>query len=393
MAPWVPSAGYCSPVKIASLKGPLATQSLGVDGKTVHSQTIEGLRGYAVLAVLIYHFFPSILPGGFIGVDVFFTVSGYLVVGSLANKIVAGQKISIFSFWSSRIARVAPIAFIVLSVSLAAGILRNPTSELLEFSEQIKFAVTFRANTYFSKNAVNYLGGDGAGSLVLHFWSLSIEEQVYIFVPLLGIIVAWILSRVSELKRLFSLQVLLGIIAVVSFVACLRNSAVAPSLAFFGLTSRVWQFSAGALVRLSFTKSLSLRLTLALGLSGVGMLLVSVFSFDEGTVYPGWAALLPTSATALLLSTVKGHGGRFMAQRIAKWFGRISYSLYMWHWPILKLFGSAGRINRLVLMVLSIVTARMSWQFLESPSREYLKSRQVRGVKSSGRCMIRHDCR
>jgi peptidoglycan/LPS O-acetylase OafA/YrhL len=379
-------SSYCVRVFASAPKQLLGTDVAGPRYaiETAHSRTIEGLRGFSVLAVLFYHFFPSALPGGFIGVDVFFVVSGYLVVGSIAQKVIRGEKLSIVSFWSARIARVAPVAICVLVFVLVVVATSSPTDELQTLSNQLRFAATFRANVFFGNNSVNYLGGDASKSFVLHFWSLAIEEQIYVLVPVLGILLGAIWRKIVPGKREGSMKLFLLALTLLSFGWCLRTTAVAPPLAFFGLLPRVWQFSLGALVRIGFTKPMSWKWAKSLGVAGALLIAVSLGLFSPATAYPGSAALAPTCGTGLLLLVSKFHDGKFAAQAVPRWFGRLSYSLYMWHWPMLKLFAPAGRLERLLVGLFAILIARLSLQYLENPSRNYLKAHRFVGIAGLG---------
>ena len=296
---------------------------------------IQGLRAIAVMLVLLYHSGVSALSGGFVGVDVFFVISGFLITTHLLESLARDGRIRFGAFYAKRARRILPAALLVaLLTTLAAWIWMSP----LLMQDVLRGAAAtalYVPNYLFAQEGTNYLA-ESTPSVFQHYWSLGIEEQFYLFWPLLLAAGFWLL-RGSE-RRL-----MLGAAALTagSFLACVLLMGISQPWTFFSLPTRAWELGAGALVAFglrSGARWLRAERTGLLAWAGLAGLALVVVTFDEGTAFPGWAAALPVLATAALL--IGGAApGRFHATGVLglapmQFLGAISYSLYLVHWPL-----------------------------------------------------------
>lgn len=332
---------------------------------------MDGLRAIAVLAVVFYHTQLG-CPGGFVGVDVFFVISGYLITRILEKDLLAGR-FSVIKFYQRRIRRIFPALFVVIFTTGAIGLRFLPPDELKDLGKCIVAASAFASNILFFRRS-GYFDHSSLIQPLLHTWTLSIEEQFYIFWP-------WFLALLqipSLRRRKFPIVLLLvaGSLGLSSFWVSNK-----PLAAFYLLPSRAFELAIGALLSISpvprILQRLPRRLADVASLAGFAMILAAIFLYGEHVGFPGVAALLPTLGAALVIGS--GEGGPTIAGRILSlgpfvWIGLISYSLYLWHWPILVFarlffFGELGRIGSVFCVVLSIVVAWFSWWLIESPFR------------------------
>jgi peptidoglycan/LPS O-acetylase OafA/YrhL len=346
---------------------------------------IEGLRGVAVSLVVLFHAgllsgASTQLTGGFIGVDLFFVVSGYLITGLLMRERERNGRISFSRFYARRVRRIAPAAVVTLLITIPlaymlvnilgrSSAMEDAASAALSIAN-IRFAMTV---DYF--HPVNY-------SPFLHFWSLGVEEQFYLIWPALLAIVAWKLPRAGA-------AVTLVIVIVVSFAASLTITDTSPSTAFYLLPTRAWQLAAGGLLAVGAgsldklpdrIRGAGRQLLAFSGWAALAALITAAFAIDSLTTpYPGTAALIPTIAGVLLIASGPEPTGPGILLRLLpiRFLGKISYSLYLWHWPILILGGllvtgpleTLSPVQALALAGLSIPVAAASWFFVEEPFR------------------------
>ena len=352
---------------------------------------IEGLRGLAVLAVVIFHVGllsnNQMLSGGFIGVDLFFVISGFLITGLLLREQTIHGSINFPKFYARRVRRILPAALVVILVTLPLcawllPVLSQPetmldgTAAALSIAN-IRFALT---TDYF--NPVTY-------SPFLHFWSLGVEEQFYLVWPALIALFAWVTRRLWQ-RNSVGILGLLAFVIIASFGANLLITESAPAWAFYLLPTRAWQLALGGLLVLLVEKewvtTLLVRRPVQITLSLVGWLSLMTLIFEALTLnsaqtpYPGMAALLPTAAALGIIATgALPYGpGLFFRRLPLRFLGKISYSLYLWHWPTLILGGLfldgplaqfIGLDQAIGLAVLSVVLASASWAFIEEPAR------------------------
>lgn len=336
---------------------------------------VDGLRTVAVLPVLFFHAGIPGFAGGFVGVDVFFVISGFLITSILVRDIDGGR-FSILRFYERRFRRLLPALFAMMSaVTLIAGLLLSPGRMRLHGS-QVTAASLFSSNLYFTMKA-DYFAPAAEEQLLLHTWSLAVEEQFYLFFPL-------ILLFLGKRPRL-RIGVVASI-AVVSFAASAYLTPTHPTSSFFLLHTRAWELMIGSLLAVGILRPPRSRAerdgTASVGLAAI---LLAVGFYDGATPFPGYAAALPVLGTALVLHAGRDGsslGGRLLSLPLMVFIGKLSYSLYLWHWPVLLLTRSAmggGRLPvpvALVSLLLSGVLAWLSLRFVEDPLRHARATRR-----------------
>jgi len=334
-----------------------------------YRRDIDGLRAIAVIAVVLFHFGIPGFTGGFVGVDVFFVISGYLITSIIWNQRQAGR-FSFVDFWARRARRILPALFVMILAVLAVGWFLLAPKDYEELGRSVRYQVMFVSNILFMRQDGYF---DVASDLkpLLHTWSLAVEEQFYIVFPLLLTLLS---SRFKHWRlALFSLLLL-------SFGLSVWAVAHHPEKAFFLLPMRAWELLAGAM--LAVAPRSQWRLTSAgaqgVSLAGFGLILLAVFCYDRSTPFPGAAALLPTLGVVALI-WANGHRqtwvGALLASRVMVGLGLISYSWYLWHWPVF-VFASYASVDEpsvidvAGLILLSLVLGYLSWRFVETPFRE-----------------------
>ncbi|MES2170923.1 MAG: acyltransferase, partial [Actinomycetota bacterium] len=341
---------------------------------------IQTLRAIAVLAVLAYHLFPAQISGGFVGVDVFFAISGYLIIGHLLRGLQSRGRVGLADFWARRARRLLPASLLVLVASGVATVLLVPQVLWSEWFKELTASAAYVQNWLLSINAVDYLGADSGPSPSQHYWSLSVEEQLYIIWPLVLVIIVALAGRTRTRAINLTIGVVLVAATVASFIYSVWDVAVDPAAAYFVTPARAWEFGAGGLLAyfawLPGRGRLHLR-TAAVWL-GLAMILLSVLLYTAKTPFPGATALVPVIGT-LLVIWADQPGTRWsprvvLSIRPVIWIGDISYSLYLWHWPLIILIPAAtGRdlstLERFGIVLVSIVLAWFTKRFVEDPVR------------------------
>ncbi len=336
---------------------------------------IQGLRGIAVLLVLLFHASVPGFKGGFVGVDIFFVLSGYLITGNLLREIQANGRINFAEFYARRIRRLLPAAFLVLLVTLIVVAIWFPPLLLPGIALDISSAGLYVSNLDFAIRATDYFSTSTIPSPVLHFWSLGVEEQFYLFWPLL-IAVATIRRKNSAVKVF-----ILGVIVFVSSLTFAnwllpRNQP----WAFFSIPTRAWELILGAILASLAQTAAKLPRVIArvFGVVGLCMVLFSGLTQNDPLKFPGFAALTPTVGALLLLwagSISKlTFASKILAINPLQQLGKISYSLYLWHWPVLVIpqviAGNQLKLGeRILLALLSIALAALTEKFVERPFR------------------------
>lgn len=356
---------------------------------------IQGLRAIAVLLVVFYHA-GFHLPGGFIGVDVFFIISGFVITQMLRREYAEFGRISLKQFYKRRILRLYPALAIMVVVTLVVGI-----ALLSPFGTQGSAAVTGIAATFSVANfVIPFISGGyfqlGADTnAFLHTWSLSVEEQFYLVFPAL-IAVGIGLGRRRNLKDRVAMTAVIALGAV-SFVICLALSfgwedgttlaIKAQSLAFYSPISRAWEFAIGAVVAFAWSdiERLPAKLLQALGLVGASTLMIASFMIDATTIFPGVAATLPAMATAALIMSGANRtsiANTLLSRRALIWIGDRSYSWYLWHWPFIVLSTSLlpgrGWVAPAAALI-SLLPAMASYHYVEGAYRERFNRRTSTG--------------
>ena len=358
--------------------GPAAAILRGEPNRTLlHHATfrpdIEGLRGVSVIAVVLYHAFPTAVPGGFVGVDVFFVISGFLITQLLLRELEATGGIDLVEFWARRIRRILPAAtFVLCAVALIA--LCTPSIDGRLLGRHIIAAALFYYNWRQPAEGVDYLALDDRDNPLLHYWSLAVEEQFYLVWPVLLLALASFAAAKRDSRRVvFAITALL---AMMSFGIALHLTWSAPSFAFFGTTSRAWQLLAGALVAMAATRLPRAPASMLVAASGAA-LLASFYCISDATPYPGLAALVPTAAAATLLycGAHVTNATAWLAWPSLRLVGRVSFSWYLWHWPLIVLLGTTP-LGLCAAIALSFLAAVATYHLIEQPARVSLVLRQ-----------------
>jgi len=330
----------------------------------------------AVLAVLIYHIWPKILPGGYVGVDVFFVISGYLITGSLLKEFESTGRISIAGFYARRIRRLLPAAAVV-SLAVALFVPLFPRDQSADIANSIVASALYVQNWFLAAQAVDYLA-DGAKGPMNHFWSLSVEEQYYIVWPLILLPILYFARRAALTPRR-AFAWIVGLIGLGSLAYSVWLTPLNPGVAYFATTTRAWELAVGgALAVFQVRRAISQPIGAALGCAGLAGIIVACIAYDDRTSFPGYAALLPTLGAAAVIIASGVHSpwspGRILNLRPFQYFGDISYSLYLWHWPLIVLYSElTGRVIGLrggaVLFIVSGVLAHFSKIWVEDRFR------------------------
>lgn len=337
---------------------------------------IEGLRGISILLVLLFHAGLPWTPGGFVGVDVFFVISGFLITGKLWRESQQPGGLNITKFYAWRIRRLLPAALVAVSVITLVGLLLSAPLDRSELAADGAASALSLANMRFI-GSVDYFAATASPSPFLHFWSLSVEEQFYLVWPALILLLTW---RGGGLRRLIA-ALLIGVVA--SFALSLWLTDASPARAFYLLPTRVWQLGVGGLLALIGLVGTSQR---AGGVAWVGLaaIVVSGAALTADLPYPGLAALLPTVGAVALLYGGAAPGGpvRLLTTAPLRLLGKISYSLYLWHWPLLVLpimflERPLTGAEVVVSIAAAIGVSWLSWRFVEQPLRYGDRSRRA----------------
>ena len=335
-----------------------------------YRKDIDGLRALAVVPVVLFHAGISGFSGGFVGVDIFFVISGYLITSSLLGDLDKGNY-SIARFYERRIRRIIPALIFMVAVVAAAGAVMQLPADLAELGTSIVSTLLFASNISFWINSGDYFGVGSEFQPLLHTWSLSVEEQFYIVFPLaLAAIVRF--GRRSLLPLLFALALLasLGL----SIIGT-ENFKVAT---FYLLPTRAWELLAGSLLTVGlFTLPIGRWRAEGEGAIGLALILVPIFLYDSLPPSPGATAIPPVLGAFLVIHSGMGERstlvGRLLSHPVPRFIGLISYSLYLWHWPIIVLTRyyliELSLFDRFMIIVASFIAAVLSWRFIERPWR------------------------
>jgi peptidoglycan/LPS O-acetylase OafA/YrhL len=366
---------YRALLSAAGIGGGLTSMPPAIDA-TAHAKyrpDIDGLRAVAVLPVLFYHLGISLMPGGFVGVDVFFVISGYLITSLISAEIHQGTY-SITNFYVRRARRIFPALFFMCAVTALFVLLFCLPSDARRFSSALAAATLFGSNIYFYLTA-DYFAAAAETQPLLHTWSLAVEEQFYIFFPLILLVVRRYFGRQERL-----IMVALALLSLGISIWLVRTDQ--PG-AFYLLHSRAWELLLGGLLALGVFPAIRSRLLAgALGLIGLALIAGSVLLYRENMAFPGLAALAPCIGAALLIHTGKD-ASLLTARALSLWpvrfVGLISYSLYLWHWPVAVISRYVAfwngwdpdlKLHKLAVLALSFAAAILSWHFVERPFRQ-----------------------
>lgn len=347
---------------------------------------IEGLRAIAVVGVVLFHAAIPGITGGYVGVDVFFVISGFLITGLLWREVSGTGTVRLRSFYGARARRLLPASATVGVITMIVSILVLPPLRVPTVLYDGIASALYVGNYWFIIDNINYFSDLLTPSPFLHYWSLGVEEQFYlVWAPLL-LGTAWIIRRfrrdktraISSSRRPY--LIVLGLVTVVSFALSLVVTYVVPAAAFFSLATRAWQLALGGLVALTALhwQRLSPRVAAIGGWMGLGMIVLGCVWFTPATPFPGTAALLPSLGAVLVIgagcATPSQGAGQFLSTSPMRAVGRISYSWYLWHWPVLvlapEILGhSLGLAERVIAALLAAGLAWLTLRYLENPLR------------------------
>ena len=348
---------------------------------------IDGLRALAVLPVVFFNADIGPFSGGYVGVDVFFVISGFLITKILIDELNEGR-FSFARFYERRARRILPALFVMAALTVPAAWKWLPPSEMAKFSDSLLSVALFSSNMLFWRQSGYF---DTAAELkpLIHTWSLAVEEQFYILFPVL-------LMLIYRFGKRLLVPTLLSLL-VLSLVLAQATLHRHPSAAFFFLPTRGWELLLGALCTLHGQARTSASRSNLLGTAGIAMIAAAVFLFDRSTPVPGLLTLLPTLGAALILIYARPDNlaGMVLSNRIIAGVGLISYSTYLWHQPILvfqryAIVGPLEVHHKLMAVVLSLVLGYLSWRYIETPfrNRQQISRRWIAVTTAAGTLLI-----
>jgi peptidoglycan/LPS O-acetylase OafA/YrhL len=361
----------------------------GADRTTLFE--IQALRALAVTLVVAYHVWPQRLTGGFIGVDVFFVISGFLITAHLMREYELRGRLSLSQFWARRIRRLLPAAFVVLASCAVMVLVAFPAVLREEAIKQIAAASAYVLNWVLAFDAVDYLASGNSATLVQHFWTLSVEEQFYVGWPVLLVAVAWLLARLRKgptqpVSVHFFAWLALAVVAV-SFAYSVFLTWFSPAFSYFSTATRAWEFAAGALLAamvmikpqwLATVRGSVVGIRSGV-LTAVGVVTIcgAAWALSGALPFPGYLAALPVAGTILVIVGGMPSSRAMSAlirMRPVQFVGDVSYSLYLWHWPALVTFVTLGgrpptTPEGFVIVALSLALAAATKYLVEDPAR------------------------
>ncbi|GGF12948.1 acyltransferase family protein [Subtercola lobariae] len=350
---------------------------------------IQGLRAIAILLVVIDHMNVVVFSGGFIGVDVFFVISGFLITSHLLSQLRQTGTIRFADFYARRMRRILPASFFVLIVTTVASFIFMPPLVRSSIVQGAIATALYVPNMLLAALGTDYQA-ETAPSPFQHYWSLGVEEQFYLFWP----IILFVLWRVLRNSRR-GLAIAVALLALISFILCIVILGRSQPYAFFSLPTRAWEFAIGGLVGIAsstgrvFGKNSAIAA--ALGWAGIAVLVVTGLVFTDTTLYPGFPSLLPVLSTALVIfvgTNTQSFGPEAgLRWRPLQYIGKISYSLYLWHFPLLVIPQAAVGLDhplpvwvKVVLMVVAVGLADLTYRFIEEPFR---KNKRITSIRPS----------
>ncbi|WP_051766270.1 acyltransferase family protein [Saccharothrix syringae] len=356
---------------------PAAAATPARPGGSTARGDIQGLRALAVALVVCYHLRPDWLTGGFVGVDVFFVISGFLIIGTLTGEARRTGRVRLLAFYARRVRRLLPAATVVLVATTAAALALFPLSRQSDVLREVVFSALNAQNWLLAVLSNDY-GHAGVGaSPVQHFWSLAVEEQFYLVIPLVLLGACALAARRGGRPARYAAAAV-GLITVASFAFSVYYTPLDHGAAYFITPTRMWELGIGGLAAMAAHRLRPGRVQrAALGWGGLAAVLVSAVVFTTDLVFPGWVAAVPVLGTAgmLVAGLERNALSRLLGVRPLTYVGDISYSLYLWHWPVVVLLLEvSGRtaLNRYEVLAAgaaSLVLAALSTRFVEAPFR------------------------
>ena len=355
---------------------------------------IDGLRAIAVIAVILYHAQLALFSGGFVGVDVFFVISGFLITQQLMGEIKKTGTISLSSFFAKRFRRLFPAlsVLILTTIVLWFVFLSGDVSETKKFVGSVRYALFGFANIFFKNNSGGYFDGAADEMPLLHFWSLAVEEQFYLAWPLIFLFCGFKAAEGSAPKRIFYSLIAIVIVSFGLSVHYINDGKAAAS--FFYMPLRAWELGIGALATFCVPLPEKFRkLAAPMNLGGLAIIFFSIFWFDSKTIFPGLWALVPVLGTFLVVVSGSRFNNKILDNRLAVYLGSISYGWYLWHWPffaMFKVWNMGAPYPALVIFAViigSMVMAHVSLKYIETPVRHGEKFKRLGNLKTIGLCL------
>jgi peptidoglycan/LPS O-acetylase OafA/YrhL len=341
---------------------------------------VEGLRAVAVLLVVLYHAGVPRLTGGYVGVDVFFVISGFVITGLLLRERQGTGRTSILGFYARRVRRILPAATLVILVTVVATYVVLGVVSGNNVADDGRWAAVFLANFHFEAVGTNYFTATLPPSPLQNYWSLSVEEQFYVVYPTLFLLVARAKGRFSLRTRM---SVALGVVIVASYWLSVTQTASHPASAYFSPFTRAWELALGALVAVSTTwlKHLPAQVAALLTWAGLAAVMYSAFVFNAQTAYPGSLVAIPVVGAGLIIAggvaVPRAGAESLLGLGPFRWLGKLSYSLYLWHWPILIIAAEqVGKTSlpvgdNLILVVIAVLLSMATYRMVENPIRHW----------------------
>ncbi len=342
-------------------------------GDRIYRPDVEGLRAVAVALVVLYHFSVPPFTGGLVGVDVFFVISGFVITGLLLREQEKTAKNALLDFYARRARRILPAATLVIFATVAAAYMFAWHGFGPQTANDGRWSAAFLANVHLATGPLSALD---------NYWSLAVEEQFYLLYPSLVLFLATLKTGMSLRARI---AVALAPLALASLVLCASQNAFAPTWVTYSLFARAWELALGALVAVSTThwRRLSTRWSPALTWLGMVGIVIAAVTFNSRHNYPGTEVILPALGTAFVIAggtPVPRLGAEWLlGSRPFRWLGQRSYSLYLWHWPVLIVAAAAGVAKalhlgvwpmRIILMAASVLLAMVTYRWVENPLRQ-----------------------
>ncbi|WP_407924990.1 acyltransferase family protein [Brucella daejeonensis] len=293
------------------------------------------MRSLAVLSVVCFHFWPSFFTGGYVGVDIFFVISGFVITLSTLREYEQTGTFSVKEFYARRIRRLMPLALIVLAFSAIGSIFFLSEAVLYDVLKEIIASALYVENWVLANNSVDYLASENMPSPIQHYWSLSVEEQYYLIWPIMVaacIFIGNICNRTMK-SSLFLASIILGALSLFCSIVLTNTN---PLESYFYSHTRFWEISFGAIIACYFyNKMISINTSKLFLLIGIIIIAITVFTFSENTPFPGFYAIIPVVGSGLIIISAIGIGNNsIFSSKIATYLGDRSYSIYLWHWPL-----------------------------------------------------------
>ena len=338
---------------------------------------VQGLRALAVAMVVVYHIDKDLLPGGYVGVDVFFVISGFLITTLLLREARTSGRVSISGFYIRRVRRILPAATVVLAATGALSMVLLPSAQLLDTAKQLVASAAYVQNLLLAADSVDYLAAGAAESPVQHFWSLAVEEQFYLLWPLL--FVGWT-ALPARWRRARVLLAAGGAVIAASLLCSVWLTITDPAPAYFLPQTRMWELAVGGVLAMVLAhRTLPEQVRGPLGWAGLLAIAAAAITYDDAVAFPGYTAALPVLGAAAVIAAGETRGRwstyRLLSVAPARFIGDTSYAIYLWHWPLIVFLpfvlgtDGLGLAGGLIVAAGSVLLAWATKVFVEDPVR------------------------